>query len=301
MRIGRLLKNNWQMKALTGMSIREFELLLVSFEQILYEFFASKEGMGAVGGGRKGALINARSKLFYILFYLKIYSTYDLAGFVFNADRSRCFHWTKDFLPLLEKTLGRNIVMPKRKISSVEELLEICPEAKDLFIDGTERKTQRPKKSKLRTKRYSGKKRMHTRKNSIIADEKRNIVFVSPTKEGKTHDLKQLKKTGVLEHIPKSITLWLDKGYLGIKHNLPNNNPVMIPHKKPPRKELTKEQRAENKIIPGIRIVVEHAINGIKRFSSMVSTYRNRKDQDDTMIYLCAALWNFHLQYKDSG
>jgi DDE superfamily endonuclease len=120
---------------------------------------------------------------------------------------------------LLEKALGRNIVMPKRKIHSMEELLEVCHDVKDLFIDGTERKTQRPKKGKLKTKRYSGKKKMHSRKNTIISDEKRKIIYVSPTKEGKIHDLRQLKKAGVLEHIPPDITLWLDKRYVGIKKN----------------------------------------------------------------------------------
>jgi Zn-finger nucleic acid-binding protein len=287
------------MNALTGLSTSEFEILLTSFEQVLYEHFASKERKRKVGGGRIGALIGARDRLFYILFYAKVYPTYDLASFIFGVDRSRCFHWTKDFMQLVEKALGRNIVMPKRKVTSIEELLEVCPEARDLFIDGVERRTQRPSKSKARTKRYSGKKKMHSRKNTIISNENRKIVFVSPTKEGRIHDLKQLYKTGVLDHIPKEITLWLDKGYLGIKSLLKNDNSIMMPHKKPRGRELTPAQKQENTIISGIRITVEHAINGIKRFGAMSGTYRNRKGQDDHMIYLCAALWNFHLQYQN--
>lgn len=31
--------------------------------------------------------------------------------------------------------------MPKRKVRSGEDLLEVCPEAKDLFIDDTESRT----------------------------------------------------------------------------------------------------------------------------------------------------------------
>lgn len=299
LKVERIARNNRQMKALTGLTIVEFEILLESFTIVLYEYFANKERMRKVGGGRKGALVEARDKLFYILFYAKVYPTYDLAGFVFGVDRSRCCRWVQDFMQLVEKALGRNIVMPKRQIRSIEELLEVCPEAKDLFIDGTERRTQRPSKSKLRTKRYSGKKKMHSRKNTIIAKEDRSIVYVSPTKDGRIHDLRQLQKTGILEHIPKQISLWIDKGYQGIKSLVINGNEIIMPHKKPRGKQLSGAQKQENKVISGIRIVVEHAINGIKRFGAMSGVYRNRKGQDDEMVYLCAALWNFHLQYKN--
>ena len=111
--------------------------------------------------------------------------------------------------------------------------------------------------------------------------------------------MQQIKKTGISEHIPPDKALWVDKGYQGIKSVLKNGNQVMISQKKPRGKTLTFEQKQENKIISGIRIVVEHAINGVKRFGAMSNTYRNRKGQDDLMIYLCASLWNFHLQYSD--
>lgn len=295
--IERALKSNRHMKSLTGLSIQEFMILLMSFEPILVDHFSNKTRKRKVGGGRKGALKDAQSKLFYILFYFKTYPTYDLASFIFGVDRSQCFHWTARFMPLLEQALGRHLVLPKRQVRSMEEFLVLCPDAKDLFIDGTERRTQRPQKSKAQRKRYSGKKKTYTRKNTLIANEKREILFLSPTKDGRIHDLKQLKKTGILEHIPQEIALWIDKGYQGIISILKNNNPVMMPHKKPRGKNLTFQQKQENKVISGIRIVVEHAINGIKRFGAMSGIYRNRKGQDDTMIYLCSGLWNFHLQY----
>ena len=72
----------------------------------------------------------------------------------------------------------------------------------DLFLDGTERPTQRPAKGKLYKKRYSGKKRLPTRKNSLITNERREILFVSPTKGGRVHDLTQIKKTEILQHFP---------------------------------------------------------------------------------------------------
>jgi len=135
---------------------------------------------------------------------------------------------------------------------------------------------------------------MHSRKNTIICDENRKIIFVSPTKEEWLHDLVQLKKTEVLDCLPKHLTLWVDKGYQGIKKL--KNNRVMMPHKKPKGRPLAAEQKQENRLMSGIRIIVEHAINGIK-FGCLSSIYRNKKGQDDVMIMLCSVLWNFHLQH----
>jgi hypothetical protein len=292
----RVLKEERLLLSLTGMRISEFKRLVETFEKVLVSSLARCNRQRAVGAGRKGALKDVQSKVFYILFYLKVYPTYDLAGFIFGVDRSRCFHWTKRLMPLLEKALGRHVVLPKRQIRSVEEFMTLCPDVKDLFLDGTERPTQRPQKSKLYKKRYSGKKRTHTRKNSLIANEKREILFLSPTKEGRVHDLTQIKKTEILQHFPPGKSLWVDKAFQSIQKYLKPSNTLMIPHKKPRGKPLSSQQKKENKIISGIRMVVEHAINGMKRFAAASHIYRNRRGQDDQFINLCAGLWNFHLK-----
>jgi hypothetical protein len=64
---------------------------------------------------------------------------------------------------------------------------------------------------------------------------------------------------------------------------------VMTPHKKPRKSSLAKEKLEENKIISGLRIVVEHAIGGMKRFDCLLQVYRNRKGQDDRMTSIAAA------------
>jgi DDE superfamily endonuclease/Helix-turn-helix of DDE superfamily endonuclease len=292
----RAMKSDRLLLALTGMRVTEFKSLAVSFEKVLSKDLESRDRQRCVGAGRKGILKDVETKLFYILFYLKVYPTYDLAGFIFNVDRSRCFHWTLRLMPLLEKTLGRHMVLPKRQMRSVEEFMSLCPDVKDLFIDGTERPVQRSKKHKLQKKNYSGKKKTYTRKNTVVTNEKREILFISPTKGGRIHDVKQLHKTGILQNLPPDKALWVDKAYQGIEKIISSTNKVMRPHQKPKGKNLSGEQKQENKIISGIRIIVEHAINGVKRFGATSHIYRNRKGQDDHFILLCAGLWNFHLK-----
>jgi hypothetical protein len=57
-----------------------------------------------------------------------VYPTYDVAGVLFNAVRSAAFAWTKKFLPILEKALGRTVELPKRQIHSAEEFLAAFPD-----------------------------------------------------------------------------------------------------------------------------------------------------------------------------
>jgi hypothetical protein len=69
-----------------------------------------------------------------------------------------------------------------------------------------------------------------------------------------------LEKEGTLDNIPERISIWVDKGYEGIKKIIKNGNKVFMPKKKPKGGKLTEEEKEDNKIISSIRMVVEHAI-----------------------------------------
>jgi len=292
----RAFKDDRLIKGLTGLSKVEFDVLLPTFKKVLFDVQNRKDRQRAVGGGAKGHLPDARQKLFYILFYMKVYPTFDVAAFIFGTVRSITFDWTKKYMPLLEKALGRLVTLPKRQIRSVEEFAQLFPGVKDIFIDGTERPVQRPRKSKGLKRKYSGKKKRHTRKNQLFCSDEAEILFVSPSKDGRLHDSKQMKKCSVMEHVPKELSMWADKAFP--KDMAKNGNAVLIPHKKPQKKELTPEQKEENKVISSFRMVVEHAIGGVKRFRCMTDPFRNKLGKDDQMIIVAAALWNLHLLCK---
>ena len=96
-------------------------------------------------------------------------------------------------LPILEKAFGRVVELPKRRISSTYEFEKALSGMKDLFIDATERGAERPKSKKLNKKRFSGKKKVHTRKNTIMCDVNKKILVLQ-AKDGKMHDLTEVKK-----------------------------------------------------------------------------------------------------------
>lgn len=56
-------------------------------------------------------------------------------------------------------------------------------------------------------------------------------------------------------------------------------------------------KKQDNRTISSIRILLEHAIAGIKRLKSASDIYRNRRpNMDDIFTFLVAGLWNLHLQ-----
>lgn len=288
------LKNNRVMKALTGITTEEFALLLAMFTNTLLIDASAKSRKRKVGGGRKGSLITATYKLFFILFYYKVYPTMDVAGLLFNVDRSKICLWVKRFTPILEKSLGHACVLPERRITSVEEFQEKFGND-DIFIDGVERRVQRPQKSKLTKRRYSGKKKAHTRKNIIVSDNKKRIHVVSPSKDGKFHDKKILDKESISETLPIEVEVFVDKGFQGMDQVSKSN--VNIPIKKIKNRLLTPEQKENNTIISSIRMSIEHAIGGLKRFGIVAGIFRNKNGFDDIVTRVCAGLWNFHVVY----
>ena len=171
----RLLKNPRLCKAVTGSSPEELKRLLPTFDQCLiqyhYQVKPKEERKRKIGGGRRGDLPITLHKLVFILIYLKVYPTFDVMAFLTDRQRSKCQRSVMQFLPVLEMALGRHLVLPKRKINSIEEFFQRFPEAKEVFLDGTERRVQKPKNIKKRAKLYSGKKKATTRKTIVVSNE----------------------------------------------------------------------------------------------------------------------------------
>jgi hypothetical protein len=126
------------------------------------------------------------------------------------------------------------------------------------------------------------------------------IVFVGGTFSGHEHDYTMLKTEFPPEQ-PwfETIRAFVDLGYQGIQDDYVGENIEISPKK--PRKsqknlqpKLTSEQKTENQALSRVRIFVENAIAGIKRFNILVHAFRNRKaNMEDDVIALCAGLWNF--------
>ncbi len=303
MHIERVLKNPRLTAALTGITPEEFLTLLPTFDGILQSrkkgaYYRNPKRQRKPGGGRKGFLKSSMDKLFFILFYYKCYPTYDVVSFLWDCNRANAFRRQQAQSKILEAALKRKLVLPKRQLKSVEDFFKAFPEAKEVFLDGTERPIQRPTNSERQKANYSGKKKRHTRKNLIMSDRKKRIGFLSKTVEGRQHDFSILNALGLPECIPKHIRVRVDLGFKGYQKRYPEHL-VSMPVRKPRTRELSPTVKEQNARKSRVRVLVEHAIGGIKRFRITTDVFRNKlKDFDDRAMLISSGLWNYHLTFR---
>ena len=299
--IKRAISDKRLMSALTGVTPQEFSDLIPAFSQSYFEekrkqHRKSKERK--IGGGRKGFLKIIEEKLFYALFYHKCYPTYDLASLVFNCNRSNACRRQFELSGILEKTLGRKLALPVRKMKTLEEFFKAFPGAKEVFIDGTERPVQRSKNKEKQKENYSGKKKRHTRKNIVITDKRKRVGFLGRTVPGKENDFTVLKKQVSPDNMPKSVKKHVDLGFKGIDKQFPGHK-ISMPKKKPRTRELTQFAKEQNTKKSSVRVLVENALAGVKRLRIVSDVFRNRKKNfDDQAMLLACGLWNYHLAAK---
>lgn len=296
----KILKNDRLMRALTGLNAQEFTALLPEFEKQWMRFqqiryMADMNRERKPGGGRKGCTRTTAEKLFFILFYYKCYPTYDVLSFFYDCDRSNTCRKQQRLSGVLEATLDKKLVLPQRQLRNIEEFLRAFPEAKEVFIDGTERPIQRPQDKERQTANYSGKKKRHTRKNLIISTRGKRIGFLSKTISGKEHDFAILKAQAPPDHMPLTVKKHLDLGFKGFDTQYPGHA-ISMPRRKPRTRDLTEAEKKQNKKKSRVRVIVEHAIGGIKRLRIISDVFRNKKKGfDDQAMLISCGLWNYHL------
>ena len=273
-------------KALIGITKEDFYVLLpvftIAHDQVQRERFERGEIKQMPSGGPSGNLNSMEKKLFFILFYLKTYCTFDVLGTHFDFGAGNAHGHVIRLLPVLQRALSELGILPRQDIQSVAELRELIGSTLEIAIDVVECPVVRPTDDEAQEEYYSGKKKQHTIKSLIISNLSKYILFVSFFSAGKNHDYKMMKE---LFDPNKSwfelYDIYLDLGFLGAADDYSNQGHIHLPHKKKrkskknPSPSLTKKQKAENKKLAAIRVVVEHAIGGMKHFHCLAYRIRN--------------------------
>jgi len=127
-----------------------------------------------------------------------------------------------------------------------------------------------------------------------VITETCHVCFLSHTYEGKASDKSLAELAGY--SLPPGSGLYQDKGFQGF---FQNGITIFQPTKKPRGGELTPLEKATNRRISSIRIRIEHAIGGVKRYRIVKDTIRLLKDgMRDAVMETCCGLHNFRLQYR---
>lgn len=161
------IRDERQMRALTGLPPDKFTLLVTAFAKTLQEEkerryqeqVAQGQRQRKLGGGQKGKLPTPEDKVRFLLYYLKVYPTFDVLGAQFGLGRAKACENVHALLPILYKTLVALGVMPTREFKTVEEFRTACQGLDKLLIDATERPHCRPTEDEEQREMYSGKKK----------------------------------------------------------------------------------------------------------------------------------------------
>jgi hypothetical protein len=213
--------------SLTSLTPEEFADLLPAFAGAYDKRYpasktlAGKSRSRKPGAGRKGSLEKIEQKLLFILVYQKSYPLQSVMGELFGISQGRANEWIHRLLPILKQALDDLGVLPERDPRKFKAKEKDQKDAANSIIDGTERRRQRPKKAEKQVLHYSGKKKIHSDKNVVIATAKRKRVsYLSQTYPGKMHD----KKVADTENIsyPEHMALHKDTGFQGYQPNVRN-------------------------------------------------------------------------------
>lgn len=270
--------------AILGISYDDFNELadeaIQAHEQQQREKEARKIRINAKGAGRPKSLTNREGICLSIYYLRHAESTFELLGLRFGISKSTAnnvFHyWLKILRCILPCSLLEQATRHKEELDEILQKLA----QEQLLVDSFEQDRERPSDNEAQRKYYSGKKKRHTYKSSVIGDSQgQEIVDIVAGKRGPESDITIFRKQQQ-KFIDEQAFL-ADKAYVGATN-------TETPHKKPQNQELTKEQKEENRELSSKRIFIEHLIRRIRIFaiSRVRFPLRNRYYRE-TILIVC--------------
>lgn len=293
----KIRENSTQFVILTSLTAAEFDVLLPVFNRhwIKYNKYHTLEGKQRKLPNLKPSkptrtLPSVEDKLFFLLSYLKNYPLQQFQAASFEVSQAKVSQWVKVLHPLLQESLKELGALPERKGEALVSVLAKY-DGEAFTMDAAERSVERSQDNDNEKDYYSGKQKDHTVKNNLICRDNQRIVYLSQTYEGRVHD-KKIADQEVC-YFPQDTRLRLDLGYLGYH---PEGVITLLPIKKPYQEKLTEQQKKFNQWVSRYRVVVEHAISGVKRCRIVKERCRSfaARFRDQVML-TCTGLHNLRV------
>ena len=284
-------------KSLTGLTVAEFDALYDEFEaawqQAEIKRLSRADRQRAIGGGAEYSH-DLATRLVMVMLWLRLYLTLDAVGYFFSVNKSTVSRNGRRMITVLRQVSDGEFAWPEPPSpgqgKTLDQALAAYP---DLFaiVDATEQPVQRPQQDQKQRVHYSGKKKRHTVKTTIVVNEDGLIRAVTASTPGSLHDIKHLRISGVLDCIPIEVGVIADSGYDGLYKNLPHHS-VATAHKARRNHPLTDNEKQSNRELSRVRIVVENVLCHIKHFQAMAQRFRHPLHIYDDIFRTIAAIVN---------
>ena len=247
-------------KRLTGVQHETFDLMLKVVEKGLRDF------------GRPTKLSRADQLLLTLMYWREYRTEFHIAQSYGISEATVCRTIQK-----VENTLGAF-----RKVSVARQ--EATPSQRHGVWSGAGgcQWTTHWASKKSQKRHYSGKKKRHTQKAQVIAEQKSAQIVATAFSYGSKHDFQLFKDDGsdFAEH-------------LRILAELHEN--CQTPFKKSKYHALTEREKQKNRVLARKRMVIEHIFRTLKVFRILSERYRNRRKRFALRFNLIAAIYNLEL------
>lgn len=246
-----------------------------------------KSRVNAKGGGRK-PLLSVAEEVCLCLFYLRHYPTFEVLGLQFGVSKSEAndtvHYWLAILRALLPASLFEQVESNPSDYAIVQEWLTQF----QLIVDSFEQARERPSDNEEQRLYFSGKKKQHTFKSQIVTlPGGKDIVDATAGETGPTSDISVFRERQ--SQFAPGQGFAADKAYVGAQH-------VQTPHQKPRGKELTPQQKAQNKEFSSTRrIFVEHVIRVVRIFRVAQERFRLRHETYEQVILTVCGLVRLRL------
>jgi hypothetical protein len=278
-------------KRLLGIDYPQFLQLLEQAQLKQIEQQAAIEGqkirVNAKGGGRK-PLLSSEEEVCMCLFYLRHYPTFEVLGLQFGVSKTEANDTVHYWLRILRVLLPASLLEQVEAHSSDYALVQEWLSELRLIVDSLEQARERPGDNQEQQSYFSGKQQQHTFKSQVVTlPLGKDIVDVSAGAKGPTSDINLFRERK--SRFAPGQGFDGDKAYVGAQN-------VQTPHKKPRGKELTEQQKLENKEFSSTRrIFVEHVIRLLRIFRIARERFRLHPDSYEQVILTVCGLVRLRL------
>jgi hypothetical protein len=268
---------------LMGLDYEQLQQLIQNAERLHHEkqaLLESKKVRIIAGGGGRKPKLSLVEQIILTLVYLRHMTTFQLLGIQFGVSESTANNTFNYWLPKLRELLPCSLLeQVKKNASDYETVKEILTEY-ELIVDTYEQVRERPGDKEEQEKYFSGKKSNHTFKSQIIVmPDGRDIVDVVAGKPGPKSDITLFREER--SQFDPQQRFKGDKAYVG-------EALITTPIKKPRNRELTTEQKEQNKAFSAKRIFVEHRIRSLKIFRVVQERFRlNPQKYEQVVLTIC--------------
>ena len=281
-----LQENPQNSKRLLGVN-HENLVALIELAKSLEKQAKEKEESGINETRGAQPKLEPEEQIVLTLVYLRQNVTFLVLGLMFQVTESTANNYFHYWLKILNNALPPSLIEQAKNQEIWSDNLSNFLSKSELIVDSLEQPRPRPVEYQEQKKCFSGKKGYHTFKSQLIVLPRgADIVDICPGKEGRCSDINIWRERKNLFATEQEFAG--DKAYIGEPQ-------INTPHKKPKKRELTPEQKEENRRFSSGRVFVEYVIGKLKTLRIIGEKFRLKIAKYNTVFEAVCGLVRLNL------